>query len=126
MLIGSDHTQPGPMGLSQSHPKSQPEPWLECTPMASGMWTPSEVMWPSCDDHATMCHPGHLVSRPSSQKTWDLRVPTLSFQSISILLHTNASLIALQWLCAYLLSFPTWRLNVCTPVPCLHPHLVHP
>src|SRR5882724_4910857 len=43
-LISSEHTQPGPRGLSQSHPKSQPKPWLECTPMALGMWTPSEIM----------------------------------------------------------------------------------
>src|SRR5882724_3500514 len=32
--------------------------------MASGMWMPSEVMWPSCDDCTTTCHPGHLVGRP--------------------------------------------------------------
>src|SRR5882724_12247697 len=35
-LIGPDHTQPGPRGLSQSHPKSQPKPWSECTPKALG------------------------------------------------------------------------------------------
>src|SRR5882724_7169494 len=34
----SDHTRPGPMGLSQSHPRSQPKPWSERTSMALGMW----------------------------------------------------------------------------------------
>src|SRR5882724_2299088 len=50
----------------------------------------------------------------------------LSFPSISILLHANASLIAPQQLCMYLLPFPTWRLMVCTPVSYLHPHLLLP
>jgi len=77
MLIGPNHTQPGPMSLSPSHPKSQPEPWSECNPMALGMWMPSKVTWPSCDDCAITCHPGHIVGRPPSQWTWDLRVPTL-------------------------------------------------
>jgi len=31
-----DHTQPRSQGLSQLHPKSQPKPWSECTPMALG------------------------------------------------------------------------------------------
>src|SRR5882724_6628434 len=34
-------------------------------------------MWPSCDDHATMCHPHHLISRPPTWCTWVLRFPTL-------------------------------------------------
>src|SRR5882724_9309267 len=50
----------------------------------------------------------------------------LYFQSISILLHANASLIALQCSYVYLLSFPTQRPIVCAPVPCSHPHLFHP
>src|SRR5882724_12999899 len=49
-----------------------------------------------------------------------------SFQSISILLHANASLVTPQWSYAYLFSFLTWRLIVCAPVPCLHLHLFHP
>ena len=36
MLIGSNHTRPGPMGLSQLHLKPQPEPWSECTPIVLG------------------------------------------------------------------------------------------
>src|SRR5882724_4931150 len=44
-----------------------------------------------------------------------------SFQSISILLHANTSLIAPQCSYAYLFSFLTQRLIVCTPVPCSHP-----
>src|SRR5882724_5897133 len=49
----------------------------------------------------------------------------LSFQSISILLHTNASLIAPQLSSTSLCSFPTQSPVVCTPVPCSHPHLFH-
>ena len=62
--------------------------------------------------------------------TWlhqDLRVPTLFlFQSISIFLHANTYLLALQSSYMYLFSFPTQRWIVCTPVPCSHPHLFHP
>ena len=50
---------------SPSH-NAPPQPW--------GTWSPSEITWSSCDDHTTMCH---LIGRPSSQQTWDLRVPTL-------------------------------------------------
>src|SRR5882724_11380057 len=46
-------------------------------PSASGMQTPSGITWPSCDDHATTCHLCHLIGRPPSWQTWDLRVPTL-------------------------------------------------
>src|SRR5882724_5737132 len=49
-----------------------------------------------------------------------------SFSSISILLKTDTSLIALQKLCTYLLSFPTQRLTVCTPVSCSCPCLLPP
>src|SRR5882724_11628715 len=77
ILISSIHTQPGPLGLIPSHLMLQPEPWSEDTPMALGMWRPSEVMGPSCDDHATTCHPCYLISRPVSWWTCDLRVPTL-------------------------------------------------
>ena len=95
-------------------------------PYSLGMWKLSEVTWPSHDDHTTMCHPCCPIGRPLSQWTWDLRVPTLFiFQSISILLCANASLIAPQWSYAYLFSFPTWRPIVCTPVPCSHPCSLH-
>src|SRR5882724_7628005 len=91
------------------------------------MSRPSGITWPSHDNHATTCHPCHLIGRPLSWWPWDLGVPTLfSLKSISILLHANTSLIALQWSYTYLFSFPTQRLIVCTPVPCLHPHLLHP
>src|SRR5882724_9901912 len=50
----------------------------------------------------------------------------LTFPSIFSLLHANASLIALQWLCMYPLSFPTQRLIVCTLVSCSHPCLLLP
>src|SRR5882724_307148 len=55
VLISSNHTQPGPLGLIPSHPMLQPEPWSEGMPMASGMWRPSEVMWPSHDIYAFVC-----------------------------------------------------------------------
>ena len=44
-------------------------------------WPPSKIMWSSRDDRATMCHPRHLISRPSSWRTWDLRAQP-SFLSI--------------------------------------------
>src|SRR5882724_12005017 len=44
-----------------------------------------------------------------------------SFQSISILLHANASLIAPQSSPVSLCSFLTRTPFVCAPVPCLHP-----
>src|SRR5882724_11771367 len=44
-LIGPNHTRPGPRGLSQSHPKSQPKPWLECTSLALGIWMHLEITW---------------------------------------------------------------------------------
>src|SRR5882724_6034924 len=91
------------------------------------MLTPSEITWPSHDNCATTCHPCHLIGRPPSWLTWDLRVPTLFFfQSISTLLYANASLIALQWSYAYLFSFPTQRSIVCTLVLYPYPHLLHP
>src|SRR5882724_3924119 len=76
-LIGSDHTRPGPRGLSQSHLKSQPKPWLEHTPTALGMWIPPEITWPARDDHATTHHSCHLIGRPPNQQAWDLKVSTL-------------------------------------------------
>src|SRR5882724_9661012 len=44
-LISPDHTRPGPRGLSQSHPKSQPKPWSECTFSALGIWMPLKITW---------------------------------------------------------------------------------
>src|SRR5882724_4698721 len=51
-------------------------------PLPSGVWMPSKVMWPSHDDCTTTCHPGHLVGRPPSWQTWDLRVPTLFLSNL--------------------------------------------
>src|SRR5882724_18424 len=71
---------------------------------------------------------------PSTPHHWQATWPVdlgpegsnpLSFQSISILLHANTSLLAPQWPYSYLLSYPTWRPIVCTPVPCLHPCPLH-
>src|SRR5882724_10548207 len=59
---------------------------------------------------------GHLASSPG---TWVFQPH--SFQSISILLCANTSLIAPQCSYMYLFSFPTWRPIVCTPVPGSHP-----
>src|SRR5882724_2464733 len=49
-----------------------------------------------------------------------------SFQSISILLHANTSLIAPQVSSTSLCSFPTWTPFVCTSVPCSCPHSFQP
>src|SRR5882724_1391649 len=73
-----------------------------------------------------------MIMQPHSTQATslaDLRCEGLNplfFQSISILLHANASLIALQWSYTYLFSILTWRLIVCTLVPCSHPHRFHP
>src|SRR5882724_7427014 len=84
-------------------------------------------MWASCDDCTIMHHLCHLVGQSLSLWTWDLRVPTLFiFQYISIILPANTSLVALQCSYAYLFSILTWRPIVCTPVPCSHPHPLHP
>src|SRR5882724_10191070 len=50
----------------------------------------------------------------------------LFLQSISVLWHTNAFLIAPQCPHVYLFMILTWRPFVCAPVPCSHPHLLHP
>src|SRR5882724_4224874 len=64
-----------------------PRPW--------GTWPPSKITWSSCDDCATM---RHLIGRPSSQQTWDLRVPTLFlsnlFLSNGILMLLNCSTVS--------------------------------
>src|SRR5882724_3012761 len=74
-----------------------------------------------------MCHLHHLISWSLSWWTWDLRGSTLFiFQSISISWHANTPLITPQYSYAYLFSIPTWRLIVCTPVPCSHPSPLHP
>jgi len=116
MLIGPDHTWPGPMGLSPSHPNSWPEPWSECNPTALGMWTPSEVMCPSHDDCATMHHPGHLISRPPSWWTWDLRVPTLFLSN----LFSSYCVLMLLWLlssgCAHTCSHSLLRGQLYVPL----------
>jgi len=126
-LINPDHTQLYPMGLFLLVHGKEPEPSSEHTPSASGMQQASNITWTSCDDCATMHYPCHLISRPLSQWTWDLRVPTLFiFQSISILLHADASLIAPQCLYVYLFLILTRRPIVCSPVPCLHPSLLYP
>src|SRR5882724_2898194 len=84
-------------------------------------------MWTACDDCTSTCHWHHLISWSLSRWTWDLRVPTLFiFPSIFIILHANTSLAALQGSYMYLFLIPTWRLIVCTLVPCLHPHPLHP
>src|SRR5882724_8281945 len=49
----------------------------------------------------------------------------LFLQSISVLWHANAFLIAPQCPHMYLFPIPTRRLIVCAPVPCSHPCLLH-
>ena len=60
----------GHRGPRWSHPKPPPEHHLEQTSLASEMEWPSKIMWSSCDNCATTCHLCHLVSRPSSWRTW--------------------------------------------------------
>src|SRR5882724_1084678 len=75
--IGPDHTRLNPLDLIPLHPKSPSEPQLVQPHIPSGMQQLSTITWSSCDDHATTCHPHHLVGRPPSQQFWDLGVPTL-------------------------------------------------
>src|SRR5882724_6342712 len=88
---------------------------------------PSRIMWSSRDDHTTTHHPCHLISRPSSWRTWDLRAPTLfSFNLFLSDCMLNAFLIALQCPHVYLFSILTQRPIVCAPVPCSHLRPLHP
>src|SRR5882724_8617239 len=77
LLIRSDDTQPDPLVLLPSHLMLQPELWSDSSPSASGMQIPSGITWMAHENCTTTCHPCHLISRPLSQFTWDLRVPTL-------------------------------------------------
>src|SRR5882724_5768002 len=88
--------------------------------LSLGMWRPSEVMWPSHDDHATMCHLSHLIGRPPSWWIWDLRVPTLFLFHLFPSYCANASFIAPQQLYAYLPSFLTQSLIIYSPMLCSH------
>jgi len=54
--------RPGPMGLSQSHPKSWPEPWSECTPTALG------YLLRSHGQHVTIAQP-HVTHATCWQAT---------------------------------------------------------
>ena len=74
---------------------------------------------------ATTCHLHHLIGHSFRWWTWDLTVPTLFILNL-FSLHANTSLIALQQLCTYQLSFPNWRPTVCTTVSCSHPCLLPP
>src|SRR5882724_174069 len=81
-------------------------------------------MW-SCGHHVTITQP-HTTQATSLADLGPEGSNPPSFPSMSILLQTDASLIAPQWLHAYLLSFLTQRLTVCAPVSCLHPCLLPP
>src|SRR5882724_9273391 len=83
---------------------SPPWPWVT--------WLPSKITWSSHDDCATM---HHLISRPSGQQTWDLRVPTLFlsnlFSSYGMLMLLNYSAVPV---CITVLN-PNLEAN------CMHP-----
>src|SRR5882724_9909328 len=88
--ISSDHTRLDPLDLSLSHSNPWPKPQSEQASPASETEWPSKITWSSHDDHATTHHPCHLIGRPSSQWTWDLRAPALFsfhlFLSYSVLM----------------------------------------
>jgi len=98
ILTMPDHAC-GPPSLHQDRGLN---PGQNTTPSVSGTSGRGSmaIMWQLCN-HAP---PSHLVCRPPHwwPGAWEFQP---SF--FSILLHANAYLIALQWLCAYLLSFPT-------------------
>src|SRR5882724_2608005 len=62
--------------------------WSDSNPLASGMQTPSGIMWMARDNHTTMHHLYHLVGWTLSQWTWDLRVPTLFSFNLSYCMLT--------------------------------------
>src|SRR5882724_10461452 len=117
---------PNPIPWSSSHHircYSQNSGWT-ATPQLQGC----RPLLGSCGQHMTIMQPcatcttllvGHLAGGPEGPNP-------LFFQSISILLHANVLLIVLQCPHAYLFSILTWRQIVCAPVPCSHPHLLHP
>src|SRR5882724_3959973 len=115
--IGPDHIRLDPLDLILSHSKLLSKPQSAQPYITSGMQRLSQITWSSRDDRATTRHPRRLVGRPPSRQSWDGGSNPLSLQSISILLHTDAPLIAPQCSYAYLFSFPTRRPIVCTPVP---------
>jgi len=69
---------------------------------------PSKITWPSHDNHATMHHPCHLVSRPLSWWTWDLRVPTLFIFNLFL---------------SYCVLIPLWLLHSAHMHTCSHSQL---
>src|SRR5882724_10810158 len=75
--VGPDRTRLNHLNLIPSHPKSLSEPQLAQPHIPSGMQQLSTITWSSCDNCATTRHPCRLVGRPTSQQSWDLRVPTL-------------------------------------------------
>jgi len=52
--VSSNHTQPGPMG-SPVASKAMARTLVGMHPTALGMWTPSKITWPSCDN-CTILH----------------------------------------------------------------------
>jgi len=120
-----DHTRPGSMGLSQSHPKS----WPELDRNAPHSLGDMGYLLRSRGQHVTMCNHASLMPprrQAPSWKTWDLRVPTLFPFHYSILLCANASLIALAVGFCVSMLFPDSELFVCAPVSCSHPCLLPP
>src|SRR5882724_3951154 len=67
--VGPDHTQLNHLNLIPSHPKSPSEHQSAQPHIPSGMQQLSTITWSSRDNHATTCHPHHLVGRPLSRWT---------------------------------------------------------
>jgi len=110
------------MDLSLSHrvlllkPQSEPPPWPWMT------WLPPEITWASHDDH---CHHAPPHWQAPSQWTWDW-----GFQPSAVNLFLSYSILMLLKLLAVSACIPAWiliqRPIACAPVPCSHPHLLHP
>jgi len=117
-LISPDHAQPCPMGPPHCIPYWGLDPGQNTLPQPQGL------------RHLLRSHGHHvMITQPCTTQATSLSdlgpecSNPLSFPSIFIL-HANASLIAPEWFCMYLLSFLTWRLTVCSLVSCSHPHLL--
>src|SRR5882672_461703 len=82
-------------------------------------------MWPSCDNHTTTCHTGHLISCSPHWPTFVLRVPTLVSGYSGFICFIDVPFQASGPLDPCCPSPPNWRLDVCFHVfysqlrPCL-------
>src|SRR5882672_12889462 len=115
-LIGPKYVQSVRQSTTFRSPNCGQNAHRTMIPIMDRPWALSSVMWPSCDNPATMHHEGCLVGHPPGWNTWVLGVPTLvSCYSCPICI-TDAPFRALGPVDLGCLSFPNWGSVVCTLV----------